>query len=80
MTSDGRDFTLVLLSDRVAKGQQSLSRNLLSDLQIVLKRIDASFRTRYKELPWATDFAIEVEFKITAEGAISIKQARPWIF
>jgi pyruvate, water dikinase len=78
--SNGRDFTMVRPSNRVPDGQQILTKPPLNDLQIVLKRIDATFRTQYKVLPWKKTFAIEVEFKITKEGAISIKQARPWVF
>ena len=77
---NGRKFTLVRPSNRVPDGEQILSKSLLQDLQIVLNRIDASFRPHYNVLPWTKAFAMEIEFKITAEGAISIKQARPWVF
>ncbi|MFT5402409.1 MAG: hypothetical protein ACI9DF_001237 [Verrucomicrobiales bacterium] len=77
---NGRQFEIVRPSNRVERGEQILSGILLQDLQIVLGRIDASFRAHYKVPPWTKTFAMEIEFKITAEEAISIKQARPWVF
>ena len=77
---NGWDFTVVRPSNRAPDGQQILTKPTLRDLQIVLSRIDATFRARYKVLPWTKSFAIEVEFKITKEGAVSIKQAQPWVF
>ncbi len=77
---NGRKFTVIRSSNRVPDGEQILSDSHLETLRDMLRRIDASFRTKYQLLPWTPNFAMEVEFKITQEGTISIKQARPWVF
>ena len=59
-------------------------RLLMTDAQIValrsqLKVIHDRFAVLYAVKP-GEKFAIEVEFKITRDNALSIKQARPWVF
>ena len=66
-------------SNQVAPGQR-----LMSDDQLLLLR-DHLFviHHRFKKLyqPAADDpFAMEIEFKITSENKLAIKQARPWVF
>ena len=43
-----------------------------------LKVVNARFKTLYNER-FNRDFAMEIEFKITESGKISIKQARPYV-
>jgi hypothetical protein len=50
-------------------------RQLRSHLEVIHRE----FRTLYGVAP-GEQFAIDVEFKITSEGVLSIKQARPWVF
>ena len=57
---------------------------LLSDqqLQELGSRL-GTIHSRFKELYGISlqeEFAMEIEFKITAEGNLAIKQARPWVF
>ncbi|MYH06356.1 MAG: hypothetical protein F4194_07775, partial [Acidimicrobiia bacterium] len=57
---------------------------LMSDSQMVqlrsnLETIHNRFKTLYG-IKDGEDFAIEIEFKITATNKLAIKQARPWIF
>ncbi|MCY3691441.1 MAG: putative Ig domain-containing protein, partial [Chloroflexi bacterium] len=57
---------------------------LMTDAQMVqlrnnLKTIHDRFKTLYN-VKEGDDFAIEIEFKITADNKLAIKQARPWVF
>ncbi|MEO5838302.1 MAG: PEP/pyruvate-binding domain-containing protein [Acidimicrobiales bacterium] len=59
-------------------------RLLMTDARIValrsqLKVIHDRFAVLYGVKP-GDSFAIEIEFKITRDNALSIKQARPWVF
>ncbi len=66
-------------SNLVAAGQL-----LMSDEQLLqLRRHLETIHNRFKQLYQVKDgdqFAIEIEFKITAENTLAIKQARPWVF
>ena len=46
---------------------------------MVLKTIHREFARLYGKKP-DDHFAMEIEFKVTAGGELSIKQARPWVF
>jgi hypothetical protein len=69
--------TVARLSNQVADGEQILSKVHLDQLRSYLGIIDDAFRELYNP---EGEFAIEIEFKITAEGELAIKQARPWVF
>ena len=68
-------------------GRSSLAENgaaVLSDAHIAalhaaLGTIDARFRT-LNAVADDVEFAIEIEFKVTAADAVAIKQARPWVY
>ena len=49
-------------------------------LRKCLTKIHGKFAKLYGVDPDSASFAMEVEFKITRDGALSIKQARPWVF
>ncbi|MXZ90989.1 MAG: hypothetical protein F4W95_10845 [Chloroflexi bacterium] len=71
----------ILLSRSSLAKQGSL---LMTDAQMVqlrnnLKTIHDRFKTLYN-VKEVDDFAIEIEFKITADNKLAIKQARPWVF
>ena len=48
------------------------------ELRMCLKTIHREFGRLYQRQSDA-GFAMEVEFKVTADGKITIKQARPWV-
>ena len=71
-------------SARISTSNRTDGDLILSDahreeLRQHLGHIHSSFRELYAV--GATEpFAIEIEFKITSDGDLSIKQARPWVY
>ena len=66
-------------SNLVSTGGPILTQEQVFELADVLGRIQGHFRTLYRVPPANPDFAMEIEFKITADGRLNVKQARPWI-
>ena len=74
--SNPRRDALITRSNRVKDGESLLSDAHAIELRACLVIIHRKFRTLYgARLP----FAMEIEFKVTAEGKLAIKQARPWV-
>ncbi len=72
--------TTVLSRSNLAKSNKLLmSAAQMQQLRSNLDKIHNRFRTLY-QIADGDDFAIEIEFKITAANKLAIKQARPWIF
>ena len=70
----------VLSRSNLAKSNKLLmSAAQMQQLRSNLDTIHNRFRTLY-QIADGDDFAIEIEFKITAANKLAIKQARPWIF
>ncbi|MXW25158.1 MAG: hypothetical protein F4Z77_02480, partial [Dehalococcoidia bacterium] len=61
------------------QGQLLMSDAQMLQLRNNLKTIHDRFKTLYN-VQEGDDFAIEIEFKITPENKLAIKQARPWVF
>jgi hypothetical protein len=70
-------YTLVRPSNQVADGEQILSEAHLDELRAYLGILHAKFRDLYGS---EGRFAVEVEFKITSEDVLTIKQVRPWVW
>ena len=70
--------TLVSRSNLVADGGRVLPDAHAATLRTALRAIHARFRTLHGAGEGEA-FAMEVEFKVTAEGQLAIKQARPWV-
>ncbi|MDA0810961.1 MAG: hypothetical protein O3C21_01000 [Verrucomicrobia bacterium] len=70
------EIQYVRFSNRIPEGERVLTADQAKELALRLNTVQARFRTLY-EAP--AGFAMEVEFKITAEGNLIIKQARPWL-
>ncbi|MXW56983.1 MAG: hypothetical protein F4X68_12075, partial [Acidimicrobiia bacterium] len=78
LNADGKP--IVLSRSSLAKqGQLLMSDAQMLQLRNNLKTIHDRFKTLYN-VSDGDDFAIEIEFKITAENKLAIKQARPWVF
>ena len=74
----GRGYTLVRPSNLVPAGELILSQTHLSELRSYLGTIHRAFHGLYN-IRRGSDFAMEIEYKITREDTLAIKQARPWV-
>ena len=78
LNQDGR-YRILATSNQVAPGELLMSDRQLGQLCRHLKVIHDHFAGLYN--PAADEpFAMEIEFKITSENKLAIKQARPWVF
>ena len=75
----GAYILVVATSNQVTPGQLTMSSAHLHQLRRHLKVIHDHFKKLYNPAP-DEQFAMEIEFKITSEGILAIKQARPWFF
>ena len=71
--------TVVAISNQVLRGQLLMSNDQLDQLRDHLTVIHDHFAVLYNPGP-DEPFAMEIEFKITSDNILAIKQARPWIF
>lgn len=76
--AEGSGYTIVRPSNQVASGEQVLSEAHLDSMRRYLGVILHEFGTLYGEGA-NPSFAMEIEYKVTAEDNLEIKQARPWI-
>ena len=75
----GSDYTVVTTSSLVDPGELLMSDEHIGQLQRHLRVIHEEFAKLYQ--PEAGEpFAMEIEFKITSDRTLAIKQARPWVF
>jgi len=66
-------------SNLIPAGTHILTKEQIFDLADAMARIQKHFQVLYGVRPTDKDFAMDIEFKITAEGRLAIKQARPWV-
>ncbi|MDB2673896.1 PEP/pyruvate-binding domain-containing protein [Akkermansiaceae bacterium] len=71
------EIQYIRYSNQVPEGETVLTRSQVLDLVEDLKIINSRFKLLYNER-FNRSFAMEIEFKITESGQISIKQARPY--
>jgi len=76
---NSNDFTVVRRSNQVGDGELILTAPYLQELHAMLSAIHSRFSNLYR-VSTQDKFAMEVEYKITAEGILAIKQARPWVY
>ncbi len=77
---DPASAPFVLARSNLAPANQLLmTKAQMIYLRTSLKAIHDHFATLYSPAE-GEDFAVEIEFKITAQNKLAIKQARPWVF
>ena len=67
-------------SNQVPNGQNILSGDQIEQLIDFLERIHFHYAIISHISGDSSDFAMEIEFKITSDGNLIVKQARPWVF
>ena len=75
---DSNNYRVVTNSNRTTDGKRILTDTYLRELNGYLGMIHNKFSQLYGPVGRTKDFAMEIEFKVTREGKLSIKQARPW--
>lgn len=76
---DSSAYRVVKTSNRTADNERILTDAYLRELSRYLGMIHNKFSQLYGPVGRTKDFAMEIEFKITSDGKLSIKQARPWV-
>ena len=76
---DTNNYRVVTTSNRTTDGGRILTDAYLRELNGYLGMIHHKFSQLYGPAGRTADFAMEIEFKITNDGKLSIKQARPWV-
>ena len=79
LTSPPRQHLVLGFSNQVPAGQLLLSNDRRDLLRRYLEVIHEKFEELYC-VQAGERFAMEIEFKITSEDILAIKQARPWVF
>jgi pyruvate, water dikinase len=74
-----REIQYINLSNRVRDGETVLSEEQIDRLAEYLSRIHDHFARLYGYDRDDIEFAMEIEFKITSDGVLIVKQARPWV-
>ena len=79
LSRDTVGYTILSFSNLVEPGELLMSGDQLDQLRRHLTVIHDHFKRLYNPIP-GEPFAMEIEFKITSEDILAIKQARPWVF
>ncbi len=72
-------YEVLATSNQVPRGELLMTDAQMGELRRHLTAVHDRFRTLYNP-DSGEEFAMEVEFKITSNDVLAIKQARPWIF
>ena len=75
---DSNNYRVITTSNRTADGVRILKDAYLRELRRYLAAIHNQFGQLYGPAAQTADFAMEIEFKITSDGKLAVKQARPW--
>ena len=75
----GGEYTVLATSNQMQPGQLLMSDAQMDQLRRHLELVHDEFAELYG-VEAGEPFAMEIEFKITSDDILSIKQARPWVF
>ena len=75
---DSNNYRIVTTSNRTTDGARILKDAYLRQLSFYLGTVHYKFKNLYASASRRNDFAMEIEFKITSDGKLAVKQARPW--
>ena len=75
----GGEYTVLATSNQMQRGQLLMSDAQMDQLRRHLELVHDEFAELYG-VEADEPFAMEIEFKITSDDILSIKQARPWVF
>ena len=75
----GGEYTVLVTSNQMQRGQLLMSDAQMDQLRRHLELVHDEFAELYG-VEADEPFAMEIEFKITSDDILSIKQARPWVF
>ncbi|MDE0265386.1 MAG: hypothetical protein OXJ37_23495 [Bryobacterales bacterium] len=78
-TRGARDDRFIRSSNRTPDGSVILNDEHRNELRAYLRTVHGTFRDLYR-VAAGERFAMEIEFKITSDGRLAVKQARPWVF
>lgn len=78
-TRGARDDRFIRSSNRAADGGAILNDEHRNELRAYLRTVHGRFRDLY-QVAANERFAMEIEFKVTSDGRLAVKQARPWVF
>ena len=73
------DYHILATSNLVERGKLLMSEAQLTQLRDHLTVIHDHFKLLYNPAS-GEPFAMEIEFKITSDSVLAIKQARPWVY
>ena len=74
------DYKVMHRSNQLNDDKLIMTEGQLEQMNRYLGKIHSKFSKLYGTTLEDTKFAMEIEFKITKDGTLSIKQARPWVY
>jgi phosphoenolpyruvate synthase/pyruvate phosphate dikinase len=74
------DYKVMRKSNQLKDNKLIMTEGQLEQMNRYLGRIHSKFSKLYGTTLEDTKLAMKIEFKITKDGTLSIKQARPWVY
>ena len=74
------DYKVMRKSNQLKDDTLIMTESQLEQMNRYLGKIHSKFSKLYGTTLEDKKFAMEIEFKITKDGTLSIKQARPWVY